>query len=146
MKEYGFDPFAASQREGSVTSSSQKIPDPNREQRVAEMQARVEEKEARKRADRQDALHTLYMNARSFITNEKQLDEALDSAFGTEEAPKTWGYQGPSVWHLERGSPFQGIADKMRKNTGKAGDRTGFADETNQRLKRIAEELTGGKM
>lgn len=127
------------------------LPDPNREARQAGMRARVEEKEARRVADRQDALHTLYMHARTFITNETQLDAAIDKAFGTPQQPVEFGYHGMSVWNTgpsEKG-PFQGVHDKLdqaNRARGTFADKQGFADLTNERLKRIAEELTGGKM
>lgn len=137
------------------TTTSGRIPDPNRETRVAEMKARVAAKEERRVADRQDALHTLYMHARNFITNETQLDAAIEAAFGSATAPKDFGLggRGVSIWNRQNErsnqSPFEGIADKLdraNKTRGTLQDSEGFAGITNRRLKRIAEELTGGKM
>lgn len=123
-----------------------RIPDPDREVRVAEMKARAEAIEARKAADRQDALHTLYMHARDFITTEEQLDAAIEKTFGSVEDPKTWGYQGVSIWDSK---PPESIYDKLQKANrarNNMDDQQGFAELTNKRIKRIAEELTGGKM
>lgn len=137
------------------TANAGRIPDPNRETRIAEMRARVAAKEARRVADRQDALHTLYMHARTFITNETQLDAAIEAAFGSAAAPKDFGLagRGVSIWNRqsEKGNqtPFEGIADKLdraNKTRGTLQDSEGFAGITNRRLRRIAEELTGGKM
>lgn len=143
-------------RSAYALSAAGRIPDPNREVRVAAMKARVADKAERRRADRQDALHTLYMHARSFITNEAQLDAAIEDAFGTVQQPKTFGNRGVSVWanmgtdrYNSTEQPFESIADKLNKanrSRGTVQDSQGFAGITEKRLKRIAEELTGGKM
>lgn len=113
------------------------------------MRKRVQRKEKARSADRQDALHTLYMHARSFITTEAQLDAAVEEAFGTAEQPAmfvTGNVAGPSIWTL-------GEPDTVQKMLGKSGS-TGTSGSagseqqnlTYKRIKRIAEELTGGKI
>ena len=97
-------------------------------------------------AVRQARLHDLYTNAREFIVDEQQLDEAIENAFGTEELPMGWangqpqlGASGRSIW--DKGPAPEGVGDKLQKLKGGAG--VGLAEE---RLKKVAEELTGGKM
>lgn len=100
-------------------------------------------------AMRASRLHDLYTNAREFIVDEQQLDEAIDKAFGTEESPMGWdmrgnmgprhaGNEGLSPWH---GPMPEGVGDMLQKLKG--GEGVGLAKE---RVKKLAEELTGGKM
>jgi hypothetical protein len=108
-------------------------------------QARVN----RVQAVRKSRLHDLYVNAREFIVEEQQLDEAIEKAFGTEEAPVGWdtrgnmglrseGKEGLSPWH---GPMPEGVGDMLQKLKG--GEGVGLAKE---RVKKVAEALTGGKM
>lgn len=98
---------------------------------------------------RTSRLHDLYINAREFIVNEQQLDAAIEKTFGTEEAPLGWnntgimglrseGHEGLSPWH---GYLPEGVGDMLQKLRG--GEGVGLAKE---RVKKVAEELTGGKM
>lgn len=98
---------------------------------------------------RASRLHDLYTNAREFIVDEKQLEEAIDKAFGTDESPVGWdpkgkmgprheGNEGLSPWH---GPLPEGVGDMLQKLKG--GEGVGLAKE---RVKKLAEELTGGKM
>jgi hypothetical protein len=98
---------------------------------------------------RASRLHNLYINAREFIVEESQLDEAIEKAFGTEEEPLGWDNRG-NVGKRSEGneglSKFagplpEGTGDRLRKLHG--GEGVGLAKE---RVKRVAEELTGGKM
>ncbi len=104
---------------------------------------------ARVQAKRSSRLHHLYINARTFIVDDEQLDEAIEKAFGTEEAPMGWDNlgkmglrndhrQGLSPWH---GPIPEGVSDMLQKLRG--GEGVGLAKE---RIKKVAEELTGGKM
>lgn len=104
---------------------------------------------ARVQAVRTSRLHDLYTNAREFIVDEQQLDEAIDKAFGSEESPMGWdvkgnmgprqdGKEGLSPWH---GPMPEGVGDMLQKLKG--GEGVGLAKE---RVKKVAEELTGGKM
>lgn len=100
-------------------------------------------------AVRTSRLHDLYINARTFIVEEAQLDEAIDATFGTEEDPMGWnnkgdmglrsmGNEGLSPWH---GTMPEGVGDMLEKLRG--GEGVGLAKE---RVKKVAEALTGGKM
>ncbi|RMZ69323.1 lipid phosphate phosphatase 2 [Pyrenophora seminiperda CCB06] len=98
---------------------------------------------------RASRLHDLYTNARKFIVDEQQLDEAIEKAFGTEEEPMGWnkkgvmgprkdGHDGLSPWN---GRLPEGVRELLFKLKG--GEGVGLAKE---RVKKLAEELTGGKM
>lgn len=104
---------------------------------------------ARVQAVRASRLHDLYVNAREFIVEESQLDEAIEKAFGTEEQPVGWdvrgtaglrseGKEGLSPWH---GPMPEGVGDMLQKLKG--GEGVGLAKE---RVRKVAEALTGGKM
>ena len=98
---------------------------------------------------RTSRLHDLYTNARTFIVDEQQLDEAIEKTFGTEDLPMGWdmkGNMGPRNEGKEGLSPWQGplpegVGERLQKLKG--GEGVGLAKE---RVKRVAEELTGGKM
>lgn len=98
---------------------------------------------------RASRLHDLYTNAREFIVDEQQLDEAIDKAFGTEESPMGWdakGNMGPRHAGNEGLSPWngpmpEGVGEMLQKLKG--GEGVGLAKE---RVKKVAEELTGGKL
>jgi hypothetical protein len=104
-------------------------------------------KMAKHAAAREARLHDLYTKAREFIVNEEQLDEAIEKAFGTEEQPVGWTNQGEETVGAEYAkSPWagpmpEGVSELLQKLKG--GEGVGLAKE---RVKKVAEELTGGKM
>ena len=124
------------------------IPDPDRSERLAQKAAKVQALAALREAARRDALHTLYMSARKFITTEEQLNQVIDKQF-TERPFRTASSLAlaRSIWAT--GSP-ETVAEKLQKTRG--GDVKAFSskDRTSaihaDRMKRIAEALTGGKM
>jgi len=119
------------------------VPDPNREERLAEMVKRVREKEAKRANARQDAMHTLYTHAKDFITTEAQLDSAIVAAF---ENP-SWGHKGSSAWANGAPETVQQMLNRAnRTRTGLFGDEGQGQKVMTNRVKRIAEELTGGKL
>ena len=110
--------------------------------------------QARKEEARRDATHTLYMNARTFITTEQQLDAEILKAFpdGAHEEWRTAATYGTSIWNLD--SPPT-IADKLQASSRRAKkdfSTAGLTDSAEkyrldqERMKRIAEELSGGKI
>jgi len=127
------------------------LQDPTRKERLEHMRANIAQKEELKRAERLDHVHTLWLNARSFIVTPTQLDAAIDEAFGTPEAPKDFGgngeSMGPSVWVNGKPDSVQDMLDRANKQ-GKGSAMGGLrTDELNaERIRRIAEALTGGKM
>jgi len=130
----------------TIAAENGQLPDPNREARLSAMRARVAEKEATKASDRQDALHTLYMHAKDFIVTEQQLDKAIDAAFGTANEPKSFGAKGSSVWAVELPQSIQDKLNAANRSRGTVADSEWIATTTNQRIGKIAEQLTGGKM
>jgi hypothetical protein len=129
------------------TLQSGPVPDPDREARLAEKAERVKAKEALKAAQRKDALHTLYMNAREFITTEEQLDAEIEKIFvpypfGENNEGKT------NIWDAYGAPPtVQDMLSAVNNTQKLAIDfHRGPGAITGKRMKRIAEELTGGKM
>jgi hypothetical protein len=121
------------------------VKDAGREGRIEKMKARVAAKEAIREDARKSALHTLYMHARSFLTTEKQLDARIEEIF----VPKPFhGSVSNNIWEA-RGPPptVQVMLDDINKRQKNViGKYTGPAMITGQRMKKIGEELTGGKM
>jgi hypothetical protein len=122
------------------------VPDPGREERIAEKKARVAAIEAAKAEARKDALHTLYMHARDFIVTEEQLNKEVDEIFVQYPFPNA-GYK-TNIWDAHDAP--QTVQDMLLEvnNTQKTAVdyHKGPSQITGKRLKRIAEELTGGKM
>ena len=123
------------------------LSDPDREARIAEKVERFKTKDELKRQQRKDALHALYMNARDFITTEQQLNEEIEkifipSPFGKEQKGKEniWDAYGapPTIQEL-----LQTVNDVQKSALEY---HRGPAHTTGKRMKKIAEELTGGKM
>lgn len=128
------------------------VPDPDRLARVEQKRAVVEAKKLEKLEQRRDALHTLYMNAGSFITTEEQLQTAIDQAF-PNGPNKAWYNaaisikEGISVWNVGPPDTVRGMLSKTNKTGGRAMEyNAGYAKVTGDRVRRIAEELTGGRM
>lgn len=123
-----------------------KLPSTPREVFVAQRKSAYQKRLLRQELVRRSRLHDLYTNAREFIVSDEQLDEAIEKAFGTDEQPVRWhvGGQtsptgtGASPW--EAGAP-EGVMERLQKLKG--GEGVGLAKE---RVKKVAEALTGGKM
>ncbi|MCJ1257415.1 hypothetical protein MMC24_005240 [Lignoscripta atroalba] len=119
--------------------------DPNRKARVARKRANVEAKEEGRWEERRNALHSLYMNARDFIVTEAELNKKVDEAFDDE-----FFQNGASIWDKYSQHAPETI-QHMLNEANKTGNRAisynqGYAGIDRQRVQRIAEELTGGKM
>ncbi|KAF2402668.1 hypothetical protein EJ06DRAFT_527643 [Trichodelitschia bisporula] len=108
--------------------------------------ANVERQRRREELDRMNSLHALYMHAAEFITTEKELGEALDKAFGSDEDPVTWGADGHSIW--DTGNKPDGIEEMLRPEMRANIDYSSGAAETTtqKRMRQLVEELTGGRM
>lgn len=133
------------------------LEDPNREARLAHKARNYHLHTAAKKADRLDHLHTLYMNARSFIVTPDQLDTAVEEAFGTPEKPVNFGGGGfygsaegsaASMWAQGAPSTIQNMLKSANKQVGNRAleGAANPAEINKERVRRIAEELTGGKM
>lgn len=122
------------------------LPDPNREERVAAMRQRTQAQLAAKREERLNTLHTLYMNARDFITTEAELEKLVDQVFDDQEQFSTTFAIGENIWNLGQPETVKQLLG-FQKGPKTAVDRSeGYGPVTRDRLNRIAEELTGGKM
>ena len=114
---------------------------------MAEKRATVAEKEAEKVEERRNALHSLYMNARGFITSEAQLIAEVDRVFDDVDQWTTAEVQGHNVWNLGPPETVQQMLGRVNRTGKNALDyNQGYAPITAKRERRIAEELTGGKM
>jgi hypothetical protein len=125
------------------------VPDPNREERIAAATARTAARAKMLAEQRQDALHTLYMHARKFITTEAQLDAAIDKTFVERPWAHIPGKQNTvSIWDAEGAPPtVQDMLSEVNKTQKLAIlHQAGPAVTTGKRMLKIAEELTGGKM
>lgn len=122
------------------------VPDPGREERIVEKKARVAAIEAAKAEARKDALHTLYMHARDFIVTEEQLNKEVDEIF--VQYPFQNAGHKTNIWDAhDAPQTVQDMLLEVNNTQKKAVDyHKGPAQITGKRLKRIAEELTGGKM
>lgn len=143
---------------GSSSPSSTLLNDPTTAATIhARRLANVEKQERSRLESRRDALHTLYMHARAFITTERQLNAEIDRVFDNPETE--WGtaaLEGENIWNLE---PPTTVATMLQEGSGGTGSETrnliGLATQrgnthkyrTDQRrMKRIAEVLSGGKI
>lgn len=125
------------------------LPDPNREERVAEMRRRTQAEQAARHEVRRNMLHTLYMNARDFITTEAELNKMVDKVFDDKDQFSSGFSDGENIWNLGHPETVKTLLGIHNSSDGPrtAVDRTeGYGPVTRRRLNRIAEELTGGKM
>jgi len=123
------------------------VPDPGREERIAEAAAQFRAKQTAQVYERQDALHTLYMNARSFITTSEQLNDELEKVF----VQYPFGEAHPdkdNIWDAYGMPPtvqdMLSTVNNSQKSAIQYHALPGTID--GKRMKRIAEELTGGTL
>ncbi|KAL3421367.1 hypothetical protein PVAG01_07812 [Phlyctema vagabunda] len=132
----------------ALNSTLQKgrLPDPQREERLKEMAAKVRVKELARETARKNALHTLYMHARHFITTEEELGAKINEIF----VPNPWQAISDSdnIWEAQGPPPtVQEMLSTVNKSQKTAVEfHKGDAVSSGERIQRIAEELTGGKM
>lgn len=124
------------------------LPDPNREARLARKRENLAKTAAMRHENRRDALHTLYVNAGDFITTGAQLDATIDRVFDDLSQFENDSQKGLNIWNLGFPETVQQLLAKANHAPGrKALDSAeGIAGVTRERMRRIAEELTGGKM
>lgn len=99
---------------------------------------------AAKHEDRLDKLHTLYMHARTFITDREQLAAAIEKSFTTTT----------SIWHNGRPETLEEMIKRGRDRTADQGrggtmlytDVNERALRDQERMKKIAARLSGGKL
>lgn len=124
------------------------LPDPDRASRLATKQANVAAQEAAKQEDRRNALHTLYMNAGKFIITEEHLNRVVDQVFDDHKQFANDSRNGLNIWNTGYPETVQEMLSQAnRESGGNAIDRhQGYGPVTKERMKRVGEELTGGKM
>ena len=124
------------------------LPDPTRSARLAVKSQNVADMAAMREETRRNALHTLYVNAGDFITTGEQLDGVIDRAFDDNSQFRGDSSEGVNIWNL---GPPETVQELLRK-ANKSGRQTaldsaeGNEITTRERMKKIGEELTGGKM
>ncbi|KAI0512958.1 hypothetical protein F5B22DRAFT_612822 [Xylaria bambusicola] len=127
-------------------------PDPERFQRALASAARTASIAADKSELRRDAIQTLYMNARSFIVSESELEAAVNIEFADDHFERLGqsgaGYRIQNIWNAENEpmSVASMLRDLQRSNDTLVADFTSEKTRTDRRQKRVAEELAGGKM
>ena len=109
------------------------LPDPRRAERLEEKRVRLDEIRKKKYAERQRAVHDLYLSASKFILTEAQLDEVIDQQFKERDASQAMfmSTMPPSVREL------------LTRKENPAGNLS--SDDVTNMLE-ISGELTGGKM
>ncbi|KAI0857038.1 hypothetical protein F4860DRAFT_375131 [Xylaria cubensis] len=127
-------------------------PDPLRFERGLASAARTAAIAADKSEARRDAIQTLYMNARSFIVNETELEAAVNREFADDHFDRMGqsgaGYRIQNIWDAQNEpvSVDTMLKDLQRDNDTLVTDLTSDHVRTVRRQKLVAEELTGGKM
>lgn len=93
-------------------------------------------------------MHSLYMNASSFITTPAQLEAVVDRVFDDTDQFTTDTAKGENIWNLGYPETVQNLLNNMKgSDGGKVVNRVErSALLTRERMDRIAEELTGGKL
>lgn len=118
----------------------------------------IEKHAERKAEERRNALHSLYMNARTFITDEEQLTKAIEEEFSENKFRNEWRTgdgDSANIWNL---GPPPTVAEMLEETQarprreqqpsfmGNVMDMNRKHEKDQERLRRIAEELSGGKM
>jgi len=122
------------------------VPDPQRETRLAESAAKVKALQLAREEERRSALHNLYMHARTFITTEEQLNAQVEEIF--TDTPFDKNNQNDNIWDMQGAPPtIQDMLSEVNRTQRTAAKlHQGSSVVGTQRMKKIAEELTGGKM
>lgn len=121
------------------------IPDPDREARIKAARENTAKHEMERSEERRDQLHTLYMNANTFITNEAQLNAVVERVFNDTQQFRGEENEGENVWNLGYQTTVAQMLDDVNEGK-KATDAGRRARLVTQRYTQIAEVLTGGKM
>ncbi|KAA8896179.1 hypothetical protein FN846DRAFT_966092 [Sphaerosporella brunnea] len=115
------------------------LKDPDRAQRLQEMAARREAQVQKKKQERQQLIHELYLNAGDFILTERDLDRAIDEQFREKDQTQVY---------LERTKPptvREMLVQKERNAQGEGLGGMGLGAEESAILE-VGGALTGGRM
>ena len=124
------------------------IPDPTRTARLAVKSQNVADMAAMREENRRNALHTLYVNAGDFITTGKHLDGVIDRAFDDNSQFRGDSGDGVNIWNLGHPETVQDLLRKVNRSGRQTALDSAEGNEsvTRDRMRKISEELTGGKM
>ena len=124
------------------------LPDPTRPARLAAKSQNVADMAAMREEARRNALHTLYVNAGDFITTEKHLDRVIDRAFDDDSQFRTDSSEGVNIWNLGYPETVQELLQKTNRHGKQTALQSAEGNEitTRERIRKVSEELTGGKM
>ncbi len=124
------------------------LPDPTRSARLAIKSQNVADMAAMREENRRNALHTLYVNAGDFITTGKQLDGVIARAFDDNSQFRSDSSEGVNIWNLGYPETVQELLGKVNKSGRQTALDSAEGNEivTRERMRKIGEELTGGKM
>jgi hypothetical protein len=118
---------------------------PRSKMELDQSRQRYEQLQQKRSRERVESLHTLYMHARNFIVSEAGLTKAVEEAFGDKEPVRFGGLgKGESVWDLGVPESVQMRLGSSEQFAVRASLQSPEALEE-RRLRRLAEELTGGK-
>lgn len=103
------------------------------------------------------ALHSLYMNARNFVTTEEQLLAEIEKKFlpggrNAEFRRSDFAETGDNIWVKGVPSTVKDLISESSSQTPRNGQPPPPSDvktkyrKDQERMQRIAEELTGGKI
>ena len=125
------------------------VADPDRALRLAKKTYNVAAMKAKKMEETKEALHTLYMNARNFITTEQELLAEIDRVFAPRPVSSLIQPSGApgSIWDYGPPESVQSMLMQFGdsgKNSTKKAEAAARVIQT--RVGRIAEVFTGGKM
>ncbi|KAI1338402.1 hypothetical protein F5Y15DRAFT_128102 [Xylariaceae sp. FL0016] len=124
--------------------------DPQRFERQLASLARTSAIESTKSEARRDAIQGLYMSARSFIVDEADLEARVEKVFAPNYyiGSQASGRRVTNVWDMH--GPPMAVKDMLneisRSSSNVLKSAESEQDKTLKRQKRVAEELTGGKM
>ena len=125
------------------------LPDPERPARLAAKSQNVAHMAAMREEARRNSLHTLYVNAGDFIMTGEKLDAAIGKAFDDNSQFRSDNSEGVNIWNLgfpEKVEDLLRKSDKTWKRQTALDSAQGNEIITRDRMKKIGEELTGGKM
>lgn len=140
------DEFLTRSTISAETLQTEVLPDPQRFEKAEASRQLMEQKEAEKKEARRDALMELYMNAREFIVDEKQLKAEIDRMFSENYWRDSAKDSAWDEWGTQAGI-FDMVGRVARDAPGNSMEQYTVDYSRNmKRQKRTAEELTGGKI
>ena len=120
------------------------VADPKRGQRIVQKRAQAKAHQDNRNEEIRTDLQSLYMNARTFVVTEQDLNNLVEDVF--ENHP--WWKANPtrSIWEKGHDSPDT-VAKLLNVNTARqSAVRKENMGVFARRVTKIAEELTGGKL